>query len=258
MGRSGWRVILENGFKLDINRYAKRGYVRPGSVSGPIGISWSNSYWGHLRSAVLRVDMSGPIEGSFRILLGELDQRIMLRRRSRHFGGGQWYFICPVTNRCASVLWKPPGAHRFCSRQTWGRQVAYHSQFLSPTDRAWHGKSKINRRLCEAGDLEPEDWDFPPKPKWMRWRTYQGLEERFDGHEAELDRGCEALLARLLGKKLFNINAGGRVAQEISNSETRASVRVMVAKLISRECCVDLGQANDRRHSTPICRWLRD
>jgi hypothetical protein len=29
------------------------------------------------------------------------------------------------------------------------------------------------------GDL-PDDWDLPPKPKWMRWRTYNRLVERFD------------------------------------------------------------------------------
>ena len=201
MGREGWRVRLENGFKLDLNRFARRGYVRPGFITGPVGISWTSSYWGHLGSALLWADMSGPFEGSFQIKLGKLDQRIILLRRRRHFGGGQWYFLCPVTNRCASVLWKPPGADRFCSRQTWGRRVAYHSQFLSPTDRAWHGKSKINRRLCEKGNLDPDDWEFPPKPKWMRWRTYQRWEERFDQHESELDRGCEKLLARLLGGK---------------------------------------------------------
>jgi hypothetical protein len=29
--------------------------------------------------------------------------------RRWHFGGRQWYFMCPVRNRPASVLWKPSG-----------------------------------------------------------------------------------------------------------------------------------------------------
>src|SRR5262249_29311982 len=33
----------------------------------------------------------------------------------------QWFFQCPATYRLATVLWKPPGAGRFCSRQTWDR-----------------------------------------------------------------------------------------------------------------------------------------
>jgi hypothetical protein len=86
-------------------------------------------------SALLWADMRGPIEGSFLIQLGKLDQRLILLRRPRHFGGGQWYFMCPVMNRRCSVIWKPPGASQFWSRQAYGRQVAYQSQFLSPTDR---------------------------------------------------------------------------------------------------------------------------
>jgi hypothetical protein len=37
---------------------------------------------------------------------------------------------------CTSVLWMPPGANRFCSRQAWGRRVAYASQFADPDNRA--------------------------------------------------------------------------------------------------------------------------
>jgi hypothetical protein len=199
MGRDGWRVRLENGFKLDLNRFARRGYVRPGAVSGPVGISWTNSYWGHIGSAVLWADMRGPIEGFLRIKMGELDQRIILLRQRRHFGGGQWYFMCPAMNRRASVLWKPPGATRFSSRNSWGRAVAYQSQFLSPTDRAWNTKAKINRRLCEAGGFDPDDWDFPPKPRRMRWRTYERFEKRFDKEDEKLDLEINRALARLIG-----------------------------------------------------------
>lgn len=198
MGRSGWRVKLENGLKLDINRLARRRFVTPGTITGPVGINWSHSYWGHVASALLWANMSGPREGFLDIRLGDSNQRIVLLRECRHFGGGQWYFMCPVTNRRASVLWRPPGATRFCSRQTWRRQVAYHSQFLSPTDRIWHMKTKINRKLCEIGGLEPEDWDFPPKPKWMRHRTYDRFEKRFDAQEDRLDRELDLATARLL------------------------------------------------------------
>jgi hypothetical protein len=197
MARDGWRVKLENGLKLDLNRLARRGFIRPGAITGPIGISWTSSYWGQIGSALISADISGSFEGSFRIQLNEWDQRVILLRQRRHFGGGQWYFVCPVMNRLASVLWKPPGARRFCSRQAWGRQVAYHSQFLSPTDRIWNAKTKMNRRLCEVGGLDSDEWDFPPKPKWMRQRTYDRLTERFDHLEAQLDGQIDRALKRL-------------------------------------------------------------
>jgi hypothetical protein len=118
--------------------------------------------------------------------------------RQRHFGGLQWYFACPATGRLASVLWKPNGATRFCSRQTWGRQVAYQYQFNDATSRAHNGIARIKSRLI--ADLDPEKWDFPPKPKWMRWATYNRYESRYDRDEALLDYGCAALVARMTAK----------------------------------------------------------
>jgi hypothetical protein len=34
-----------------------------------------------------------------------------------------------------------------------------------------HGQAKIKSHLCSMGGFEPDEWDFPPKPKWMRWKT---------------------------------------------------------------------------------------
>jgi hypothetical protein len=33
------------------------------------------------------------------------------------------------------------------------------------TDRAHRGRAKIKARLI--GSLDPDDWDLPPKPKWI-------------------------------------------------------------------------------------------
>ena len=116
----------------------------------------------------------------------------------RHFGGRQWYFICPYMNQRASVLWMPPGAQRFACREEWGRQVAYGSQFSTVTDRAHRGQAKIKARLI--GTCDPDAWNLPPKPKWMRWRTYQRHVDKFDAYEGILDRGTFALVARMMGR----------------------------------------------------------
>jgi hypothetical protein len=55
-------------------------------------------------SGVITADMSGPHEGWFRIQIGQLDQRIVLVSRPRHFGGRQWYFVCPYMNRRDGVV----------------------------------------------------------------------------------------------------------------------------------------------------------
>jgi hypothetical protein len=49
------------------------------------------------------------------------------------------------------------------------------------------------------GGFEPDEWDFPPKPKWMRWRTYNRAEKKFNYYESVLDEGLVELVARLGG-----------------------------------------------------------
>lgn len=201
MPRPLQRVRLASGLKLDLNRLARRGFIQPGAYTEPVGIGWINNYSGEqVASGLITADMSGLVEGWFRIQIGSLDQRIILVSRRRYFGGRQWYFVCHYTNRRASVLWMPPGARSFACRQRWGRQVAYASQFSTPVDRAHQGKARINSRLCSIGSFDPDEWEFPPKPKWMRWRTYNQAENKFDRYEAILDEGTFALVAKFMGR----------------------------------------------------------
>ena len=176
----------------------RQGCIVPGAQSAWRSV-WTNSYTDEeIASAHFTAHM-GQHEGRLRIQTGDTAQTIFLTPKPRRFGGHQWYFICPVMNRCASVLWKPPGATRFCSRQSWGsRRVAYASQFLDPDNRAHRGKAKIKARLI--ADLDPDEWELPPKPRWMRWRTYNRYVERFDRHEAILEDGIFELMAKFLAK----------------------------------------------------------
>jgi hypothetical protein len=74
---------------------------------------------------------------------------------------------------------------------------ACRSQFLDADNRAHAGKAKIKSRLI--GECDPDEWDLPPKPKWMRWRTYNRYVERYDAYEDILDQGTFELVAKLLG-----------------------------------------------------------
>jgi hypothetical protein len=50
------------------------------------------------------------------------------------------------------------------------------------------------------GDCDPDEWDLPPKPKWMRWRTYNRYVERYDAYEDILDQRIVSLAAKLMGR----------------------------------------------------------
>jgi hypothetical protein len=196
MPRQRQRACLQEGLKLDINLLARRGLTVPGSAAGPHALRWVNSDGDVIASGWISADMRGDVEGLFHIQIGELDQTITLVTFPRYYGGRQWFFVCPVTNRHASVLWLPRGERQFASRKAWPGKVAYSSQFMTPADRAHLGKERIKQRLI--GELDPEEWDLPPKPKWMRWRTYQRFVERFERYEAMLDAGSLSRAMKLM------------------------------------------------------------
>jgi len=188
-------VCLESGLKLDLNKLRRQGLVSPGAKRGAV-IRWTYTYTAEeIAKGAITSNMEGTYEGWLRIQLEDLDQTIILVAKPRHFGGYQWYFVCPAMNRYVSVLWMPPGAERFCSRQAWGKQVAYASQFAGPDNRAHIGQAKIKSRL--NADPDPDNWNLPPKPKWMRWRTYNRYVGKFDAYEDILSQNIAELMALL-------------------------------------------------------------
>jgi hypothetical protein len=196
MSRPRYRVQLEGGLRLDINRLMRDARAERGWRS-IFTLTWANNV-----TTTVTLTIQGERSGSCQIGLGDRVQYLFLEARPRHFGGHQWYFVCPITGRRASILWMPAGARSFACRRNWGRRVAYTSQFLDRTGRAHRGKAKINARLCALGRFNPDEWDLAPKPKWMRWATYNRAEEKFDRYEQILDDGLEMVALRFMAKGL--------------------------------------------------------
>ena len=78
MPRPRQRVCLQQGLKLDLSKLSRQGFVRPGASVGPYFIRWFNTYWGEeIASGLITASMEGVYEGSLRIQIGSLDQRII-------------------------------------------------------------------------------------------------------------------------------------------------------------------------------------
>src|SRR5215472_3305447 len=107
--------------------------------------------------------MNAVAEGWLVSWTPEGEERVKHLGEPRHVGGGPSSALFPSMNCGVSVLWMPPGAPEFACRQ---------SQFLGRDDRAHRGQEKIKSRLCSIGGFDPDEWDLPPKPKRMRWKTY--------------------------------------------------------------------------------------
>ena len=92
------------------------------------------------------------------------------------YGGRRWWFLCPRTGRRTSKLFLPDGGWHFWSRQAY--DLGYACRRDDPFSRLRRCAAKLNGQLGGDGS---EGWDIPPpKPKWMRWRTYERKYERWE------------------------------------------------------------------------------
>jgi hypothetical protein len=129
----------------------------------------------------------------------QIDEVFTLQRLRQPFGGYRWYFICPSSRRRCRVLYIPPGATRFRSRWGFNCRLQYRSQRLAAPERLLHGATRTASRVLDAGPSEwrrkYSDWKFPPRPPWMRWKTYNRLDEKAQAY----DRASDAAFAARLG-----------------------------------------------------------
>jgi hypothetical protein len=185
MARPRKRTPLEDGLKLDLNALRRQPTVQSGPVAWA-PISWDLRYLaGTTLSGLLTWHFSSATSGSIRLFLGELAQTIDLVAEPRHFGGAQWYFLCPILRQRASVLWLPPGASCFTSRPALGSQFAYASQIQSAPFRALSRAHQIRRRLGDQNYISVFHYPLPPKPRGMHRGTYEAQLERLETCESQ-------------------------------------------------------------------------
>jgi hypothetical protein len=182
MPRRRERVRLEDGLRLDLNRLMRDGLVKAGELTRRETL-WNRIPSGELVAmAIIEADMRPDSPARITIEHGGRVQHLRLRPVARHFGGLQWFFVCQETGRRATVLWKPPGGRYFASREAFGRQVAYGSQFECPRYRALSAAQSIRHRLGGNEWLAGLN-GFPRKPKGMRWATYDRLQRKCEAYE---------------------------------------------------------------------------
>lgn len=180
------RMPLELGLQLNINRLIRDGTIQPGKITSASKFVWFDDDDEELTSARIEADLTKPSaedarSGTMRIRAKWIDQTVRLVGCPRHFGGLQWYFACPAENRLVSVLWSLPGARCFVGRKALGKQVVYLSQCASPEARAHYAADKLLNRLWGALD----ESDELAKPKWMRWKTYHRLCEKYNRYSSQ-------------------------------------------------------------------------
>jgi hypothetical protein len=106
----------------------------------------------------------------------EVRDRVRLTWTEPTYGGRRWWFLCPRTACRTTRLFLPRGGWHFWSRRAYG--LGYACQREDRFSRLQRRAATLNRQLGGEGW---STWDVPPpKPKWMRWRTYERKYRRWE------------------------------------------------------------------------------
>ncbi len=181
-------AVFEEGLKLDLRRLRKQGTFTPNGSIVWTTLRWTNTYTGEeVASAGLSLsagESGGWLQINYRFTeydgtVHNVNERITLVRFPQPFGGYRWYFICPKTGVRCQCLYKPCGYPYFRSRRLFKGRVLFRSQKEDWRSRVSEASRRTAQKVLRAGPKEwrekYEDWDFPPKPPRMRWKTYDRL-----------------------------------------------------------------------------------
>jgi hypothetical protein len=174
--RYGTRSTTDEMRSIDVRRWAREGMLQPGYRGG-----WRWSINGREIASIRMRAEADRVILTYRHRSGggewkDEEYPVFLARTACQLGGSRVWFLCPARGcgRRVAILY---GGTIFACRRC--HQLAYDSTREDAGGRATRRADHIRMRLgWEAGILNGDG----PKPKWMRWRTFDRLVERHDGY----------------------------------------------------------------------------
>ncbi|WP_425199249.1 hypothetical protein [Polaromonas sp.] len=183
-GRPSHKVKAEHLQRVEVGRWHRGGYLRAGQ-----SFTW-RWHRGDEPTGSIGVMVHGADSLALQYMVGSDDQRrdgsqtIRLAHTACNYGKSRPWFVCPVCQRRAGVLYMRAG--RFACRRC--QRVAYASQSCDLLDRLWRKQAKIESRLGKH-------WQ---RPKGMRQQTYARLMKVLLHCESERENELAQFAAKLL------------------------------------------------------------
>ncbi|MGE3907139.1 MAG: hypothetical protein AB7F36_14385 [Reyranellaceae bacterium] len=192
--RHGTKSTTDEMRSFDVRRWAREGMLRPGYSGG-----WKWSRNGQQIASIQMRAESDRVVLTYRHRRGEGEWEneeypVFIDRTPCRLGGSRPWFVCPARGcgRRVAILY---GGSIFACRRC--HQLAYESTREDGSDRAARRADWIRERLgWEAGILNGEG----PKPKWMRWRTFDRLVAR---HRADVNRSMYGIALKFRMTRLL-------------------------------------------------------
>lgn len=176
------KPVLENFCCININCMVKLGAIRD-ECHQQGGWVWSDRDTGEKRSSIgyecNTLDKDNSYIRLFYTITDtkeEIDYEVQLSRTTPHYGGTRFWFICPVTGKRVTKLYRVPcNGNRFVSRYVF--KLNYRSQMESDVDRAISKKWKIVHKT--------DGHTYPVRPKGMHQKTFERILNKYWRQEEE-------------------------------------------------------------------------
>ena len=190
------RPVVEAYPSLDVRWLQRKGMLQIGTLAP---VSWTDGTGNVIASITLMV-LGGDVVHLSHAVSGREGQQepasesVATEWTACHYGGRRPWFICPgssagvICGRRVAILHR--AGRYFLCRHCYG--LAYQSQSRGEAGRLMGKARRIRMRLGGSANLSES---FPPKPKWLRWRTY--WHRRSEAEEANL--ACWEELDKKLG-----------------------------------------------------------
>jgi hypothetical protein len=201
-GGHNWKGhgTVEGTRSLDVMKLVGAGFLN-GRQSG----GWQWTYRDGSTASVLVTGGRDIVTLDYRVKSpGEdwqpVNQRIPIQWTPCRFGGERPWFVCDVLAKgvyCGRRVIKLYGAGKFFACRRCYR-LTYEMQRGGPMDCAHRRLARLHRKL--AADYDGPDMPPPPKPKWMRRKTYSRITQQIEAGQQQLDvvfmTGAQRILAR--------------------------------------------------------------
>jgi hypothetical protein len=156
---------------------------------------------GRKKGALVRADrVSVRLDLTYGTEDWTVDNDILIKQIPCHFGGSRSLFQCFRCFRNARFLYLKPLRQSFACRECTG--LMYRTQSVDDDRQSQIAIAKIQTKLAEKLDHLFDPYDVPPKPPWMRWRTYDKSLTRLNHQMDKRDELFDEIALRLMERFL--------------------------------------------------------
>lgn len=204
MSRGGhnWKGTgtVEGTRSLDVMKLACAGYLAGSSIG-----TWQWTYRDDTTATIVVIGGRDTVTLDYRVRSGGDDwasvtQRVPIRWTRCRFGGQRPWFVCDVHANgiyCGRRVTKLYGGGRlFACRHCY--RLGYAIQRGGPMDQVHHRLARLHRKL--GADYDGPDMPPPPRPRWMRRKTYSRIAAQIEAGQEQLEIAFIAGARRILGR----------------------------------------------------------